>query len=479
MNKKIKTLPKKIKKVMAKVKREWHPSFIDYMKFIVNHKNYSDIPEPLNKDGNIRWVVTGGSEIGRLRDKWWLNQVKSLNTSNKAEVARLIHPKELKGLKPCQICGKELYIDYVYPNANTIKKIKKIFNTDYLPFDKTILQIIDEQYLVHGNSTFEMIKILFNIKEDLKNDIGEYKKFVLTNRLSKLSPGAMCNPPDRFDGFHTYNACCRGTSDIARHKSNMATYNQDRRAYEYWSEGNFNISNRLMGEYRKDKNLYKCPKCGKMKKMTADHIGPISLGFIQRPYFNPLCQPCNSGKNNRLTFTDVQQLISEEMKEPVVSWHSKYIWDLLKNKVENDEDAIKLSRIMVTNLQNVLQILSDIYINTGEDFLKIYLKPEYAFVDYRFENFNPMDLSTLLTVDTPLDSKNKQKNSERYIRVSFETLSEFQKKENRRVKGYNNTEVDNILPEIFNFIVNNEFDKADTSLKKAINILAIQALNNW
>ena len=52
---------------------------------------------------------------------------------------------------------------------------------------------------------------------------------------------------------------------------------------------------------------------------------------------------------------------AEEKSEQVVSWHSKYIWDSLKNKITNDDDAIKLSRLMVTNLQNVLQIFSEVY----------------------------------------------------------------------------------------------------------------------
>jgi hypothetical protein len=234
-----------------------------------------------------------------------------------------------------------------------------------------------------------------------------------------------------------------------------------------------------MGEYRKDKALYKCPNCGNMRTMSADHIGPISLGFTHRPFFNPLCQPCNSGKNNRLTFSDVRQLLKEEKSEQVISWHSKYIWDSLKNKITNDDDAIKLSRLMVTNLQNVLQIFSEVYSKTGEKFLTEYLKPEYAFVDYRFENFNPLDLSKLKVISNPLDSKNKQKNSERYVRVSFETLTEFQKKENRRVKGWDNKDVDNAIAETIKAIKKNNFKDADKFLKSAFQNLATQFVSQW
>ena len=129
---------------------------------------------------------------------------------------------------------------------------------------------------------------------------------------------------------------------------------------------------------------------------------------------------------------------------------------------------------MVTNLQNVLQIFSEVYSKTGEEFLTEYLKPEYAFVDYRFENFNPLDLSKLKVISNPLDSKNKQKNSERYVRVSFETLTEFQKKENRRVKGWDNKDVDKAIVETIKAIKKNNFKDADKFLKSAFQNLATQ-----
>lgn len=479
LSKKIESIKKEVRKIMTRVKRSWHPDFVAYMKFIVEHKNYKGIPEPYKEDGSIRWVVSGNTKIGNERDKWWLQKIEELKVINKADVARAIHPKELGGLKPCQICGKKLSIFYVYPNANTLKKIEKIFGKKYTPFDRTITEILIEQAQIKRNDVFELTKELFDIPENLPQDIDAFVSYILENRVSKLSPGVMSNPPDRFEGFHTYNACCRSKEDTGRHKENLATYTQDRRAYEYWSEGDFNLANRLMGEYRKDKSLYKCPKCGNMRTMSADHIGPISLGFTHRPYFNPMCQPCNSGKNNRLTYSDVQQLLKEEKAEQIISWHSKPIWDLLKNKIANDEDAVKLSRIMVTHLQNVLKLLSMVYTKTGEEFLMRYLKPDYAFVDYRFENFNPLDLSKLKIIRNPLDSKNKQKNSERYIRVSFETLNEFMKKGNRRVKGWNNKDLDKLIAETIKTIKKKDFEEADSLLKKSIEMLATQVAKQY
>ena len=56
--------------------------------------------------------------------------------------------------------------------------------------------------------------------------------FVPSEPRGILSPGAMSNPPDRFDGFHCDNLCCRGTADKGRHKKNLQTYVTDRRVFE-------------------------------------------------------------------------------------------------------------------------------------------------------------------------------------------------------------------------------------------------------
>ena len=82
-----------------------------------------------------------------------------------------------------------------------------------------------------------------------------------------LGPGAMSNFPDRFDGFHSYNRCCRKREDTGRWDSNMSSYSKDRRAYEFWSDGNIHAANQFMHSYF-------------FKGTSADHIGPISLGFI-------------------------------------------------------------------------------------------------------------------------------------------------------------------------------------------------------
>ena len=227
-----------------------------------------------------------------------------------------------------------------------------------------------------------------------------------------------------------------------------------------------------MGEFQKDNKLYECPNCHHIRKMSADHIGPISLGFRHHIYFKPLCSSCNSSKNNRFTYSDVKELLEiEQRNEDVISWHSKHIWDKVKFLVVDDSTAKTASNIMASARQNVLYLLSTIYQRTGKEFLRRYLHPAYSLTDHRFEDFDPFDLGKLKIKQKTLTSKNKLKNQERASRVPFESLEEFAAKDNRRHRFYHEcitSEIENIIATIDN----KDFDKADELLQAAISHLA-------
>lgn len=302
--------------------------------------------------------------------------------------------------------------------------------------------------------------------------ISIVKSELIDKESGFFSPGVMCNPPDRYNGFHSYALCCRKLKDTGRHDENMKTYTQDRRAYEDWSDGDYNLANRLMGEFHKQPPMV-CPECGNFEPMSADHIGPISLGFCHSKYFAPMCKSCNSAKNNRFTKSDVDKLIAlEKNGHQVVSWHSKYIWDIIKNKINNDVDAKLASSIMAKCHQNILNIFAIIHKKTGEEFLSRYLHPEYSMIDYRFENFDLQHLDRMVIIANPLDSKNKRNNQERYVRIAFESLDEFLTKDNRRnylLLNENSAELSPILVAIDN----GRFDLADEELKKLIQSVSV------
>lgn len=464
---------------MSRKERTWSKEFIEYTEFIAEHPNYEGLPEKYKKDGAVRWVVTGNSALGKQRGEWWDKKVKEFNTSNRAEVARLIHPKELNGLKPCQTCGKKLSIFYVYPSKTTLKQLNKLSELKFDSYDLTISEIFDLLFERINEDVFSSFRKIFKIPSNIHNKKSDILDYIHSHPGRKLSPGVMSNAPDRFDGFHTYNACCRSKEDTGRHKTNLARYSQDRRAYENWSEGNWNLSNRLMGEFNKYSKQVICPNCNKKAKMTADHIGPISLGFTHRPKFNPLCSSCNSGKNNRMSYSDVKILLEDEKRgEQVVSWHTQYLWDNLKLKVKNDKDALNLSKIMREHLHKVLSLLAIISRYDKKFLMDNFLNPEYSFYDYTFKNFDPLNLNKLEIIKKPLDSKNKQKNAERYVRISFESLDQYITKDNRKLKDLDK-KYNTSIKSLENELKNNNYTKSIEILNNIIKKISDEEIKKF
>lgn len=447
---------------------EYHPNFNAYVEMIVAHPNYQGLYYERKKDGTVGWVVAGKSAKGQLRQAWWDETCKKLGIPLKkgcyAKAAKIIHPT---GIHICQCCGAERSIFYEYPTKRTLKKINEEFGLALNQTDYTIREFV-KKFCTTKELLDRLSDLLGTPYESTQEDLISYIKSELIDKESPLfSPGVMCNPPDRFNGFHSYALCCRKEKDTGRHDDNMKTYTQDRRAYEEWSDGDYNLANRMMGEFHKQPKM-PCPKCGKIASMSADHIGPISLGFCHSRHFAPMCQSCNSAKNNRFTKSDVDQLLELEHRgEQVVSWHSKYIWDLLKNNISNDIEAKLASAMMAKCHQNVLNILAIIHKETGGNFLMRYLHPEYSLIDYRFEGLDLTHLERVVILANPLNSKNKSKNQNRYIRIAFESLEDFLSKDNRKNSFLIQEDSEELKP-IFAAIKAKNYDRADRRLKELI-----------
>lgn len=384
---------------MAKrIKRDWHPVFKEYMKFIIEHPNYIGMPFVFKKDGNIRWVVTRNSLAGQARLKWWDEKRKEIGLPKGdawiSKTARAIHPT---GKKPCQICGNSMSLDYIYPN-----------------------------------------------------------------KKNSMSPGAMSNAPDRLDGYHTYNLCCRSKQDTGRHKSNLARYGEDRRAYENWSEGDWKAASWLMKEFQKN-------------GVSPDHLGPISLGFSHRPKFRPLTKAANSARNNRMTFEDVQLLLEEEMIEPIVSSHSRFIWNILKNKVRNDADALKLGKLMRENMHYIFSMFSYLVKNKHKDFLiKKFLHPEYASYSIIFKDFDPKTGAYKEMIKTCGTKKQYINNAKRYVRISLESLKQYSLKKNRNQNKWLNNEIIASLDDVDRLLKSRDEEKALARFFEICNVIAEQ-----
>jgi Alw26I/Eco31I/Esp3I family type II restriction endonuclease len=423
---------------MTREKREWHPDFIKYMKFIVGHSNYKGIPRVYKDDGSIRWVVTGKSSIGRERYEWWKRKAKELGIPIEgkwiSKAAKMNHPTKEK---ICQTCGLGLSIAYLYPTKNLIKKLNKIpgFEDEFDYYDfRTVKEIIHEIIITLKEEGFYKLSRIFSVPDRIGKTESEYWDYIYKNYVMKeirlLSPGAMSNAPDRLDGFHTYNICCRAVQDTGRHQENLSRYIEDRRAYEHWSDGDWKTASWLMR-----KGYGECGICGNIGELTADHIGPLSLGFAHLPRFQPLCRSCNSAKNNRMFLHDLESLIGlEQQGETIISWHSKYIWDNLKYKVRSERDAKRLSKFMRTAHHYFLESFYIISSAGYKDFLLQYLNPQFAYYEQiEFENLNNSTYEYTSIRKVKGTKKQYQNNAARYIRIAFESLEEYHEKKNRKI----------------------------------------------
>jgi Alw26I/Eco31I/Esp3I family type II restriction endonuclease len=445
--------------------------FEAYQKFIIQHENYKTLPNKVSDSGDITWVKV--KDLART--KWWDALKVTLGLPDRASVARSIHPKELAGYKPCQVCGRKMSIHYVYPDVNTLRKL----NVEFLPlsfdhFNEEIDEIARNVFEAFGEVGLLKLAKCFGISKSYSCA----KELVSEIKLVKrgLSPGAMSNAPDRLDGFHTYNACCRSKEDTGRHRSNLVRYGVDRRAYENWADGNWRGADRLMGLYRQTTQKVACPNCSSIKEMSPDHIGPISLGFMHRMQFQALCISCNSSKNNRLTFKDVQTLMEiENSGEQVASWHTLPIWEMLKPIIVDDSSAVEASFLMRRNLHHVLILLSEIDENGYSEFLMRYLHPEYAKYDYDFEDFNVLE-GTYKAKRRRVDSANTRSQSERYVRISFDSLNDYASKENRKNSKWESAECDTLLSEIIGLLSSNRENEAHIKILELFGVLAQLAI---
>jgi len=285
-------------------------------------------------------------------------------------------------------------------------------------------------------------------------------EYIYPNLKGGLSPGSMSNVPDRFDGFHTYNSCCRAKHDTGRHKNNLSNYSEDRRAYENWCDGDWKAASRLMGLFRKN-------------ALSPDHVGPISLGFRHRPSFRPLTAAENSARNNRMTYNDVLILLAEEKHEEVISQHTKQLWNLLKDQIRNDSDALQLSKLLRENLHCVLSIFAVITKSKHKRFLiKNFLHPEYSKYSIEFKGFDPTCGRYDKIIKVLGNKKQYRNNAKRYIRISFSSLKQYTAKENRHLKNCL-SETDHVELEKVLQILNDGGEKeALTQLNKLFSLLA-------
>lgn len=463
---------------------EANEAFLQYEEEIANHPAYAGMPDLRHDDGTIQWEAPSNRGAGVFqfshdkRYQWWVEKAAEIGISTDedkwiSKVAKTIHPTKLH---PCKVCGRVMDIRYCYLSSNFMKRVQKLsFYDGSVEMEEVthILDFVTAFVDTYGDIAYDSLPGLLKctqVKEipSLPHDLSSWTSWIEQSYIPKepsmLSPGAMSNAPDRLDGFHTFNRCCRSTADKGRSKENLASYSTDRRAFENWSDGNWITANKLMGFINSNPDMKKeyCANAGNggqhPRPCSADHIGPISLGFCHRPEFQLLCTRCNSAKNNRMYFSDVCHLIEvEKSGEPVVTWYADSIWQKCKGKVTDKESALRLSRVMRDNRNIAMMLLADFIDRNEYLFLFTLLNLEYADYDYEVVPGLTKISNQIVTVAfsqkaSTLRYVNIQK--KRKIRVAFLSLSEYAKKENRNGYTYTNPEIEALKEYAFSILSN-------------------------
>ena len=430
-------------------RRPWTGAFLAYAYAVVAHPSYAGMPSTLDDDGKVDWTIPSNRAPGsknwdgnRRRREWWAEKAGEIGvaTTGKwiSQVAKRIHPW---GWKPCQTCGRWMRISYAYPAERTLVKI----NT-HLPQAEQIdvadlLDIYEvSEHLVDTVGEREAAVVLQQAFPELGNVTGrslrelqqELERVVGMEPRGRLSPGAMSNAPDRLDGFHTYNLCCRSNQDKGRSLDNLKTYGVDRRAFEHWSEGDWEAANLLMSRV----TTGVCPRCGEARQLTADHVGPISLGFRHTPYFEAVCASCNSAKNNRMGVADVRQLLElEAAGVAVTSWHAAPLWDRTKDRVDNDAAALRLSKLLNVNQHEFLRLLLRARTAGAPDVLMQFLSPEYAEERVDFIGLDRATLCYERIERCRRQATYSRSKAARLVRIAFEALDDYHRKPKRNVQA--------------------------------------------
>ena len=192
---------------MSRQERRIHKNFVEYQHFIVNHKNYKTLPNKFNLQGEITWVKVKDVE----RARWWDDLKIQMGLPDRASVARRIHPIELNGMKPCQVCGNYLSINYSYLNSNAFEQLTNMI--PQLEKNRFAYTVEDLLKISKAQKSVEPLTLLSKFLGTTNLDLNKKTSIPKEIKLTFLSPGVMSNAPDRSDGFHTYNACCRSEQD--------------------------------------------------------------------------------------------------------------------------------------------------------------------------------------------------------------------------------------------------------------------------
>lgn len=425
-----------------------HDAYVQYMEMIVDHPEYAGMPGARDqKSGRIQWQVSNSKKTSFFkhfdgRRKWWEQKADAINIPGAgkenerfAVTARLIHPT---GTRPCLHCGEFRHVGYFYLNASSARALAKAIGEDifskWQPID-VVLDILKSR--LSAEDLGELLGELFPEREAAFDRHGHTADAFMNTqhvRTSRLSPGYMCNCPYRLDGFHDYcgPGDCRKSKDKGRSDENLRSYAHDRRAFEWWAEGDWLVADALYNAAGPGR----CCICSNdVDKVSPDHVGPLACGFRHLPFFQPMCSTCNSAKNRRLRYADVESLCRYESTtgQSPASWQVRSLWDSSRGGISSDDEANHLSNLLRVQQDFYLRVLHEILVQDRAGFLATLLSPRHALFDVKFESLDPALLTFGGFTKTPNTALRRWGLASRSVRIAFDSLRSYVDKDiNRR-----------------------------------------------
>ena len=130
-------------------------------------------------------------------------------------------------------------------------------------------------------------------RKNRRRIIKQAQQYYAKNRVSKL----------RYASAYQKAHLKEHNAASAKHSRNnpelYRAYGHKRRANKTKAGGSYTVSE---WESLCKKYNYRCLNCGKKRKLTADHVIPISKGGTSNiDNIQPLCGPCNSSKGTKTT----------------------------------------------------------------------------------------------------------------------------------------------------------------------------------
>jgi Alw26I/Eco31I/Esp3I family type II restriction endonuclease len=403
------------------------------MNMLVRHPNFAGMPNAIGADDRINWQVSSGKKTSFFKDytarrSWWVEKADSLalpGDENGQErftlAARIINPT---GYRPCRLCGEERNVGYFYLSHLGVRAFQRVSPSLTLRKMMPVTEALEAM-------TTNQLKDVSELFPDRAEAFAEWgvsrKAFEVTNymRSRLLSPGYMGNPPDRLDGFHDYcSVTCRAKQDPGRSTENMRSYMKDRRAFEYWAEGDWNLAQDLYNQAGPGA----CRVCGQeLERVSPDHVGPLSCGFAQIPFFEPLCSPHNSSKQRRLSADDVQRLINYELRNDtsVMSWYSRAYWDSHKGGATTKAGSLALSNRLRSRQDIYLRCLEILRRSGQYVFLRSLLQPDCALNSYTFGNLNRGTFAFDSIHVSPEKTNQRYSLARRSVRIALDSLIDY------------------------------------------------------